>query len=177
VVGPAVNFYENSLLMTKGFQQTAIYILIIVFVLLYLDFRSFSYTIFALIPLLIGLLFLFGIMSLGNIHLNMANFFSIPILIGTGIDYGVHAVHRYKETLSPLIITKSTGSAIILTALTTILGFGSLMIAQHKGVVSLGLIMSIGSFTSFLSSLILLPSVLKHMGKKKDTPQGISEND
>ncbi len=165
-VGATINIYESSIVMKKGFILTAIYALIAVFILLLVDYRSLKFTSLAFMPLILGLIILFGIMALLNIQFNMANFFSIPILIGSGIDYGVQIVHRFRETKSANIITRSTGSAIILHALTTIMGFGTLMITDHRGIFSLGLIMTIGTATVFFTSIMVLPSVLKYLEKK-----------
>lgn len=170
--GPIITVYETDRIIRKGFIYTAIFVAFIVMIFVYFDFRSVAYTLIALIPLTIGLLWLFGIMGLFTIHLNFANFFAIPILIGTGIDYGVHLIHRYREDSSNLdnsihdLISESTTSAVILSALTTIIGFGSLMIASHKGMMSLGLILALGSFISLFNSIVLIPAILKLIGKK-----------
>ncbi|MBI2091611.1 MAG: MMPL family transporter [Deltaproteobacteria bacterium] len=118
-----------------------------------------------------GILWLFELMGAFGIHFNLANFFGIPILIGVGIDNAVQIVHRYinergKQSVS-FFMTRSTGIAVLLTSLTTLASFGTLAFARHKGIASLGLIMSIGTITCFITSMIILPCMLKVFGTKE----------
>jgi hopanoid biosynthesis associated RND transporter like protein HpnN len=161
VTGLAVLNAENRKNMLAGFKKAALFSLIIVFLIILADFRSLTDTLFALVPMIIGLLWLLIIMGIFKISFNFANFFAIPILIGIGIENGVQIMHRFKERADFAVAEKSTGTGVILTALTTIAGFGSLLIAKHKGVYSLGLIMSVGVLVCLLSAIIALPVLLK----------------
>jgi hypothetical protein len=167
VTGLAVLNAENRSAMINGFKKAALFAFVIVFIIVFIDFMNFLDAIFALIPMFFGLLWLLIIMGIFKITLNFANFFAIPILIGIGIENGVQMMHRFKERGDYAVAEKSTGTGVILTALTTIAGFGSLLIAKHKGVFSLGLVMAIGVFTCLLASIIVLPGMLKMFYPKK----------
>ncbi len=167
VTGLAVLNAENKTVMKKGFKRAAIFAFIIVFIIIFIDFLNIIDTLFALIPMIFGLLWLVIAMGIFNIEFNFANFFAIPILIGIGIENGVQMIHRFKERGDFAVAQKSTGTGVILTALTTMAGFGSLLIAKHKGVFSLGLVMTIGVFTCLMAAMIMLPVMLKILYPKK----------
>lgn len=176
--GAIMTFYETSLIIQKELRSTMIYIFIIVVIFLLLDFKSIKYTFLALIPLILGLIWLAGFMALTSqfkdwmnpIQFNLANFFGFPLIIGTGIDYGVHIVHRYKENIQSknlLDNLKGITSAVSLTAFTTMMGFGALMTASHKGMASLGTLLFLGIFVCYLQSIFVLPHILNFIHKRK----------
>jgi len=76
---------------------------------------------------------------------------------------GVHILHRWRETpdCEKNVISKSTGQAVILTSLTTMIGFGSLMVADHQGVYSVGLVLMLGVASCMITSITLLPALIK----------------
>jgi uncharacterized protein len=103
-------------------------------------------------------------MVLFGVQFNMANLLFVPLIIGIGIDNGVHIVHSFlateKQEGESVPLAKSTAKAIALAALTTIVGFGSLMISGHHGIYSLGLLVSLGVGSILIASLTTLPSLL-----------------
>jgi predicted RND superfamily exporter protein len=107
-------------------------------------------------------------MVLFGVQFNMANLLFLPLIIGIGIDNGVHIVHSYRATGKyegeSVPLARSTAKAIILAALTTIVGFGSLMISGHRGIYSLGLLVALGVGSVLMASLTTLPSLLALLG-------------
>ena len=81
---------------------------------------------------------------------------------------GIHITHRYREEKdkSAVVLGKSTGQAVILSSLTTMIGFGSMMVADHYGVFSLGLVLSLGVFCCLIASITFLPALLKLSAEK-----------
>jgi uncharacterized protein len=135
---------------------------IVIILLLLLDFRSVKYTVMALIPLGVGAVWMLGLMYLFGMKLNMNNFMALPIIIGIGIDDGVHILHRYviegKHSISK--VTKFTGKAILLTSLTTMISFGSIGMASHRGLASMGIVLVLGVGSCFVCSAFLLPALI-----------------
>ncbi|MDO4628006.1 MAG: MMPL family transporter [Planctomycetia bacterium] len=173
--GNPLQTYECSLQMKKGYQDAAVYALIMVVALLLLDLRSICDTFLALFPVQLGLLSMFGIMGFLGIPLNAANLIVLPLVLGIGIDDGVHIIHDFRKFYQGkgvYRITPSTSMSVILTSLTTILSFGTLMLAQHRGLQSLGLVLVIGTTCCWLSSLLILPAILNlFFSKKRQIPQ------
>lgn len=162
--GTPVEVYESSRLLEKSFKTAALLALFAIIIIVAVDFRDFRLAIFALTPLMLGILWLFELMGLFGIRFNLANFFGIPILIGVGVDNAVQIAHRFKahgESGIVHIMTYATGTAVLLTSITTIASFGTLAFARHMGIASLGLIMSLGTITCFIGSMIILPCILK----------------
>jgi hypothetical protein len=158
--GNPLQAYEASLEMKQSYEQAALYSLVVIMVVLWLDFRSITYALLAGLPLAIGMAQTLGLMGLVGIDLNPANLIGIPLILGIAVDYGVHIVHDALERPGPYSISASTANAVLVDALTTILGFGALMVASHKGLESLGRVLTLGVTTCTLTSLVFLPVVL-----------------
>jgi len=161
VTGTPIQVRETTRLMRTGFLYAAGYALVMVFILLWLDLRAISPALWVMVPLLSGLFWLFELMPLLGLQFNLANFFALPILIGAGVDGSVHMLHRFRETGSADRVLRTTGSAVVLSFLTTILGFGSLGLASHRGVASLGYVMTLGCVCLLLANTLLLPALLE----------------
>ncbi|MCK5534712.1 MMPL family transporter [bacterium] len=136
--------------------------LFMVFILLWLDFRSPVDALIAMIPLIAGLFWMLGIMKVIGMQLTMLNVMGLPMIVGIGIDDGVHIMHRWKVEGKGAInkIFASTGKAIFITSLTTMLAFGSLMFSIWRGFASLGAAMFIGVGACFLTTVIILSAIM-----------------
>ena len=142
--GNPLQTFEASRQMKRSYEQAALYALVAIFVLLYIDFRSVRHTLLAMIPVGLGMILLFGMMGWLGEPLNPANMIVLPLILGIGVDDGVHVVHDYLRRRGGYRVSASTASAVLITSLTTMVGFGSLMIADHRGLQSLGRVLTIG---------------------------------
>ena len=158
--GKPLQTYYASRQMQLSYVQAALYSLVAVVVVLWLDFRHIGYVLLTLMPVGSGMFMLFGVMGLLDISLNPANMIVLPLILGIGIDDGVHVVHDFRNQNGPYVLSNSTASAVLLTSLTTMIGFGSLMIAGHLGLQSLGRVLTIGVNCCLLTSLVMLPALL-----------------
>ncbi len=161
--GPAVQVYESTRVILHGYRFAALVAAIAIFVLLLIDFRSLADALCAALPVIVGLALLLGAMASLGIALNFANTIVMPLLIGIGVDSGVHAVHRWRMQPrdAPAGLAGGTGRAITLTSVTTAIGFACMMIAEHRGVRSLGLVMTMGLMLTWGASVLVLPPVLR----------------
>jgi uncharacterized protein len=170
--GNPMQVYESSRQMKRSYEQAAWYALITVIAIVYLDFRSIRNTLLALLPLGVAMLQLFGLMGLLDIPLNPANMIVLPLILGVGVDAGVHIVHDYLREPAPYRISGSTAAAIVVNTLMNIVGFGSLMIASHRGLYSLGRVLTLGMACVLLNALVM-PSLLRllqiALGAAEDT--------
>ena len=157
VTGVPITQYESLRDMRSAFLEMAVLSSILVLVLLTIDFRRVRPVVIAMIVLTVGLVWTIGVTSAIGVHLNVANFFAIPILIGLGVDSAIHLLHRIDERGGRTDDLGATRRAIILTAVTTGIGFGSLVFASHRGLESLGVVMAVGSLCCLLATLVLLP--------------------
>jgi predicted RND superfamily exporter protein len=153
-------------------RNAALLTLVIVFLLLLADFRNPGHSLIAMIPLGIGVFWMVGFMHLTGMQLTVMNVMGLPMIIGIGIDYGVHILHRWRhEGRGKIrIVYSSTGKAILLTSLTTMLAFGSLVFSIWRGFGQLGGALFLGVGACFLTTVIILPGIIgmleKRNGKK-----------
>lgn len=139
---------------------------ILVTALIWIDFRSFSRTLAALAPLIVGLIWMAGGMVAVNTPMNFINIFVTTMIIGIGVDYGVHILHRFKEVqdmpreqFEKGIV--ETGKAVVAAAVSTIFGFGSMMFSSYPGLVSTGKVAILGAVATCLVAITLVPAVLR----------------
>jgi uncharacterized protein len=165
VTGPPVISYEAITLMERAYQQGTIYAFVLVAGLTFWMIRRVRETMLALLPLVIGLLWTVGLMYLFGLRFTLANIWGLPLMIGASAEFGLNIVMRYLEGRQhggPLV-ARSTVMAVALSGFTTMVGFGSLMIADHRGIFGLGLLLTLGSACGLLASLVVLPVVLRMM--------------
>jgi predicted RND superfamily exporter protein len=142
--------------------------LIIVFLLLLVDFRSPVAALMAMIPLACGVVWMVGLMKLTGMQITVMNIMALPLIVGIGIDDGVHIVHRWRHEGKRNINTvfSSTGKAILLTSLTTMLAFGSLVFSIWRGFGHLGGALFIGVGACFLATVFILPGIIGFFARK-----------
>jgi len=160
VTGSPVRFYENTTRLKSSFQIAAVYAVVAIAIMLLFHFRNVACVLLALLPVAVGIVWTFGFMVMFGIVFNPANVIAPTLLIGIGVANGIHILNRFIEEKHPSILGKSTGKAVLVSALTTATGFGSLMLAQHAGIASLGEIMALGTALCLLASVTVLPAVL-----------------
>ncbi len=142
--------------------------LILVFILLSADFQSVRYALIAMIPLAFGMLWMLGLMHVFGMKINIVNIIGLPLIVGIGIDDGVHIMHRWKHEGKGKIRTvfSSTGKAILLTSLTTMFAFGSLVFSIFRGWASFGGALFLGVGACFLTTVFILPGILGLIERK-----------
>ena len=140
---------------------------LLVAALLWLDFGRLRDALLSLTPLLVGIVWMLGGMELLGIRMNFMNVFVTTMIIGIGVDYGIHAVHRYREAvagdgdLARLHAgLAETGKAIVVAALSTVVGFGSLATSRYPGLRSTGFVAILGALGTALVAITLLPAFL-----------------
>ena len=139
VTGNPLQVYEASRHMKRSYQQAAVYALVTIVLMLWLDFGSVRYVLLALLPLGLGVLQMFGLMGFLNIPLNSANMIVLPLIIGLGAENGIHIVNDFRRRTGHYHrMSTATTTAVILNSLTTMVGFAALMVASHQGLWSLG---------------------------------------
>jgi predicted RND superfamily exporter protein len=110
-------------------------------------------------------------MAIFEIDFNPANLIVLPLILGIGVDDGVHVVHDFRSQFgraATYTMSGSTLNAIVLTSLTSMIGFGSMMVAAHRGLYSLGLVLVIGVGSCLFVSLVPLPALLSSIESWRD---------
>jgi uncharacterized protein len=160
VTGTPVEMYEDTTLLKDSYQQAAVYSLIAIAIMVFLHFRSVVCVLLAMLPVGIGTIWLLGAMGATGIPFNPANIMTLPLVVGIGVTNGIQVLNRVAEERSPGVFARSTGKAVLVSGLAAIAGFGSLMLAKHQGIKSLGQVMSVGLAACMIPALTLLPALL-----------------
>jgi uncharacterized protein len=133
----------------------------LVAILLYLDFRSLRLTLLANVQLLSGVIWMLAGMQILGIKMNFINAFVTTMILGVGIDYGIHIIHRIsQEGLENPDGLLETGKAVVMAALTNVAGFGTVGLSSYPGLSSMGMVCVIGSITCLVTALTTLPALL-----------------
>jgi predicted RND superfamily exporter protein len=142
----------------RAMGWTAAGILLIV----YLTFRNLRVSLIVLIPIVFGVVTTFGLLLLLRYHFSFTSLTAIPLIIGIGIDNGIHLVRRYQESQANeiLAIAKASGAALIQSNLTTMVGFGALMTSSFAPLVEMGLVTALGVAMALAGGLLLIPAVI-----------------
>lgn len=159
----------TQIAQTDGLRAALVALTAILVVLL-IDFRNLRLAVLALLPLLLSMGSLFGIMAIVGIKFDFINIIAVPLLIGIGIDDAVHVNHRYMVEGPGSIarVVSRTGRAILLTSLTTIIGFASFIPAIMRAMRSTGIVLSIAMALAFLFSLTFHPAMLSLVFERKN---------
>ncbi|MCF7885030.1 MAG: MMPL family transporter [Candidatus Marinimicrobia bacterium] len=162
MAGTPPMFYYLIDIIGKDGRRAAILTVILVFIFLLIDFKSPLKSLIAMIPLVTGFLWMLGLMALFGVKLTLVNIMGLPLILGIGIDDGVHILHRYQIEGKTALhkVYSSTGKAVIITSFTTMISFGSLVFATYRGYGSLGIALFIGVGACLLTTILILPSIL-----------------
>jgi uncharacterized protein len=158
VTGATVSVSESGKVLRSAFATMTALTALVILLLVLIEHRHWRGLI-ALVPLGVGGLWFLGAMGALGVSFNMANFFIVSVLIGLGVDDGVHMLNRSLEDPQGSLVAHATGTGIILSSLTTIVGFGALMISSHVGVASMGQVMALGAGMLLLSALVAQPAL------------------
>jgi uncharacterized protein len=165
--GNPIQIYEASLQMKRSYEQATWFALCTILPIMFLNLGNLRDTLLAVLPLGVCMLQLFGIMGFLNIPFNAANMISLPLMLGMGVDNGINIVYDFRRQTDKYRMSPSTAVAVILNTLTTMVGFAVLMIADHRGLQSLGRVLTIGMSCCLVSSLIILPAFLAWIARNR----------
>lgn len=170
--GVAIVASEIQSIVKRDLAAVILIVIVAVVLILVIYFGWFHRTLFAIMPVTCGCLWMLGTIHILGIQLNFLNVVVIPMIIGVGVDNGIHLIHRYYErgdapTRADLQkAVERTGRALVMTSLTTIMGFGSLALAEFRGIREMGLLSIFGITYTLMASMVLLPALLKIWGRR-----------
>ncbi len=166
---PVLNYYATELLRIS-YLKAAGWAFLAITVLIFLHFQSFKYLVLTLTPLVLAVLWRTGAMVWFNIEFNPANIVTLPLIIGIDVAFGVYIIDRFREDGRLSIFAGSTGKAIIMSALTSLFGFSSLLISRFPGMWDIGQLMSLGIAIGLVTAIFMLPQILSLL--KPPAPEG-----
>jgi len=149
-------------IVTSSFQMAIGIALASILVILLLTLRNLGDSLMVLAPIVLAAFFTVAFGVLTGIRFNMANVVAVPLILGLGVDSGIHVFMRYREAgdLSHAI-ESTTPRAVMLSALTTLGAFCSLSLSRHRGMSSLGILLSVSILAVLYCTLIVLPAMVE----------------
>lgn len=153
---------EAGNVAVAAFQQAFAGALIAIIVILGLILRKVRDTLLVLVPLLLAGVLITAVLVASGGAFNFANIIALPLLLGIGVDSGIHVIHRVRSSGSQRtnLLTTSTARAVFFSALTTIVSFGNLGFSTHPGTASMGRLLTLGVLLTLISTLVVLPALI-----------------
>ncbi|CAN5452046.1 MMPL family transporter [soil metagenome] len=171
IIGHAYLLAELKRFVISDLTRIILVVLACALACLLIYFKSVKRTLLALIPVFFALIGMLGMMALLGMQFNYLNIIALPMILGIGLDSGIHFLARYYEEGSPKDeygkqksmreAVEKTGRAIVLTSLTTIFGFGSLCVANFAGIRDIGFLAITGIVCALIATLLFLPAVVR----------------
>jgi hopanoid biosynthesis associated RND transporter like protein HpnN len=159
--GLPVVYSEAARTIVVSFEQALTYAFVAVAAILFLFLRVIRDCIIVLVPIVCAAVVTAGITVWVDVPFNFANIIALPLLVGVGVDNAIHMLHRLRSrALSAEDSGGSTSLAVLASGLTTIASFGNLAFSSHRGMETMGLLLTIGMLVTMLATLVFLPALL-----------------
>ena len=178
--GLPIIYWESMKEVLDAFQEAIMIALVAIALVLLAIRRSILDTALVMATLILAGLFTMASAALTNTPINFANIIALPLLLGLGVDNGIHMLVRLRHSLSEEqnIYQSSTARAIFYGALTTSSSFGGMAFSPHAGISSMGLIITMGIFWIMVCTFIILPALSKLiLNGKEGVPHGLEARD
>lgn len=161
VASPSV-VYVSMLdqIQTDGARMMG-YALVVVLIILIVAFRSAKRAAFALVPLATGVVWMVGLAAFLGVKLDFFNVIILPVVVGIGIDDGVHFFHHWLESGDVGETARRVGASVSMTSVTSMLGFGGLAITDYPGLASIGHLAICGIATTWVATVMVMPALLR----------------
>jgi hopanoid biosynthesis associated RND transporter like protein HpnN len=159
--GMAVDLVQFARTTADALRQALFVALLAILAIVWLLWRNLADTALVVIPLLLGSLLTAGAMAALGLSFNFANVLVIPLLLGVGVDTGIHLMHRSKTAATGQDLLETvTARAAFYSAATTMASFGNLALSAHRGIRSLGILLVVAMLFTLLANLVFLPALL-----------------
>ncbi len=162
IIGPAVVSIEAGSAVLKAFQDALGYAFIAIAILLIVLIKKKSDAVVILMSVMIGGTFTLGLMMLFQIPFNFANIIGLPLLLGIGVDSGIHIANRFRQEqhTNNNIFATSASRGVFVSSMTTICSIGNLGFSAHTGTASMGLMLALGLLAMLIATMCILPAFL-----------------
>jgi hypothetical protein len=173
VAGSASEILESGRSVVRALTQAMLSAFVAITLFLLILWRRVDDTALVLIPLLLASALTVAAAVLADIPFNFADVIVLPLLLGIGVDSGIHLVHRVRVVADGEmnLLATSTARAVTYSALTTIASFGSLGLATHLGLATLGRLLTIGVGFTLVCNLIVLPALIRRRPHRSEVAE------
>ncbi len=171
VTGVAVNLVEFARITQAAFRQATATAVLVIAAVLWILWRRVGDVLLVLAPLFLTAVLTGAVMVAIDLPLNFFNVVVIPLVMGAGVDSGIHLVEQSRSAAAQGdVLGTTTARAVLFSALTTITSFGTLIFSSHVGISGLGSLLSIGMSLAVVGNLVVLPALLARRGRARIAP-------
>lgn len=116
-----------------------------------------------------GSLLMIAVCAVIDLRVNFLDFVALPITLGLGVDYAINVAHRQdsEEVPDPMLTLRTSGSAVVMCSLTTVIGYGSLLTSENLAIRGFGTASLIGELTTLLTALVVVPALLAVVNRRQ----------
>jgi hopanoid biosynthesis associated RND transporter like protein HpnN len=162
VTGIARTVMDSASIVTGAMRQAAITALVVVAFLLWVVIRRAWLVAAMLAPLVLAGILTTATSVVIGLPFNFANVIVLPLLVGVGVDSGIHLAMRAVRAHKPsAVLMTTTPRAVFFSAVTTIASFGSLSLSAHRGIAGMGALLTIAIFWTLICTILVLPHVME----------------
>jgi uncharacterized protein len=165
--GLPVVYEEASATVVAAFGRALTYAFLMVAAIIWLVLRDPKEVLLVLLPIALASLLTAALTVLIGMPFNYANIIALPLLVGIGVDNGIHVVHRMRSEPIERLFETSTMRAVLASGLTTVASFGNLAFSAHVGTASMGMLLALGLVASMAATLVVLPAWLNIVGMRR----------
>jgi len=159
--GLAVVYQEAGETVVAAFREASVYAAAAVLLLLAVFLRTAAGVGLVIVPVVLALLCTIALAAVLGVPFNFANIIALPLLLGLGVDNGIHIVHRARLVAGGrALLATSTARAVFYSSVTTLASFAGLAVSAHRGMSGMGLVLALGLFGILFYSMIALPALL-----------------
>lgn len=167
-IGTPVALVEGGDTVVQACLQATVIALFAALILLLLVLQSVSGAFLVLLPLILAMAITAASSVILDLPLNLANIIALPLLLGLGIAFGIYLVMRQRSELDvEHLFRSSTPRAVLFSALTTVVSFGSLAFSEHRGMAGMGLLLTLALSFALLCTLVVLPAIMSAIEDKR----------
>jgi len=173
VTGLPVIYMNGGNEVVGAFRQAFVSAMLVIVVILAIVFRNIWDILLVILPLGLAAICLVGYTVIFSLPFNYANVIVLPLLIGVGIDSGVHFAPRADRQPGSgrqpgSVFDTSTPRAVLYSALTTIAAFGTLGLSEHRGTASMGILLAISLAAAVAMIFALTPVLVRWSGRRDE---------
>jgi hopanoid biosynthesis associated RND transporter like protein HpnN len=165
--GLPVVYQEASATVVAAFERALLYAFVIVSAIIWLVLRNVRDTLLVIVPIGLASVLTAALTVVVGMPFNYANIIALPLLVGIGVDNGIHVVHRMRTERGERLFATSTMRAVLASGLTTVASFGNLAFSAHVGTSSMGVLLALGLAASMTATLVVLPAWLERKAPRR----------
>ena len=172
--GPAISYYESGRAVTTAFFEAGALALVAIAILLFIALRRVTDVLLTLIPLLLAGAVTLEICVLDHLPLNFANIVALPLLLGVGVAFKIYYIMAWRAGKTGLLQSTLT-RAVIFSAMTNAVAFGSMWASNYPGMSSMGKMMALALLCTMAAAVLFQP-VLMGRPRQVEAPPIPSED-